>query len=368
MLSSKKKELKSSRERVVGKYTKKESHEIPIINVWTSSSKSERIKQAEAVIQQISAEKWKKPQQSSTVEAANHRSLVELNSQLMGPASSPLLYDYNRNIHGLSPGKTLSEKCAITRESSLGASLISSSQQVSPLIPNFGLANQRHRIHQVQLSTPSNSSSARDTDSCNIYSNLNESLSNTSLSSDSNRVSMNYNNATVNSPKNHLSNPQASAASSPCSSSSSINATSREALINRCMDNRPMPPSISLQQQHDKIWISQPVLPLSTNNSLAHTQLRSMQNLSISAGRTQENTSLPTKSPSRSVTSFSPAGSTERLPLPPGWSVDFTLNGRKYFIDHNTKTTHWCHPFEKEGLPTGWERVESSTHGNYYVK
>ncbi|XP_015781830.1 membrane-associated guanylate kinase, WW and PDZ domain-containing protein 1 [Tetranychus urticae] len=53
--------------------------------------------------------------------------------------------------------------------------------------------------------------------------------------------------------------------------------------------------------------------------------------------------------------------------LPPGWSTDYTMRGRKYYIDHNTKTTHWSHPLEKEGLPTGWERVESSIHGTYYV-
>ncbi|XP_044013568.1 scaffold protein salvador-like isoform X3 [Aphidius gifuensis] len=55
------------------------------------------------------------------------------------------------------------------------------------------------------------------------------------------------------------------------------------------------------------------------------------------------------------------------LPLPPGWSIDFTLRGRKYYIDHNTKTTHWSHPLEKEGLPTGWEKIESTEHGAYYV-
>lgn len=55
------------------------------------------------------------------------------------------------------------------------------------------------------------------------------------------------------------------------------------------------------------------------------------------------------------------------LPLPPGWSVDYTIRGRKYFIDHNTKTTYWSHPLEIEGLPTGWERVESPSHGVYYV-
>lgn len=56
------------------------------------------------------------------------------------------------------------------------------------------------------------------------------------------------------------------------------------------------------------------------------------------------------------------------FPLPPGWSVDFTMRGRKYYVDHNTKTTHWSHPLEKEGLPTGWERIESPDNGVYYVK
>ncbi|XP_070605208.1 protein salvador homolog 1 isoform X1 [Erythrolamprus reginae] len=59
--------------------------------------------------------------------------------------------------------------------------------------------------------------------------------------------------------------------------------------------------------------------------------------------------------------------SSEDLPLPPGWSVDWTLRGRKYYIDHNTNTTHWSHPFEREGLPPGWERVESAEFGVYYV-
>lgn len=60
--------------------------------------------------------------------------------------------------------------------------------------------------------------------------------------------------------------------------------------------------------------------------------------------------------------------SADELPLPPGWSVDFTMRGRKYYVDHNTKTTHWSHPLEKEGLPTGWERIESPDNGVYYVK
>lgn len=58
----------------------------------------------------------------------------------------------------------------------------------------------------------------------------------------------------------------------------------------------------------------------------------------------------------------------EDLPLPTGWSVDWTVRGRKYYIDHNTQTTHWSHPYEKENLPNGWHRIESKENGVYYVK
>lgn len=57
----------------------------------------------------------------------------------------------------------------------------------------------------------------------------------------------------------------------------------------------------------------------------------------------------------------------EELHLPLGWTIDWTVRGRKYYIDHNTQTTHWSHPLEKESLPTGWERIESKEFGVYYV-
>mmetsp|Transcript_19438 Transcript_19438/g.62380 ORF Transcript_19438/g.62380 Transcript_19438/m.62380 type:complete len:195 (-) Transcript_19438:1866-2450(-) len=31
-------------------------------------------------------------------------------------------------------------------------------------------------------------------------------------------------------------------------------------------------------------------------------------------------------------------------PLPPGWEEKLAPDGRKYYIDHNTKTTHWERP------------------------
>ena len=35
-----------------------------------------------------------------------------------------------------------------------------------------------------------------------------------------------------------------------------------------------------------------------------------------------------------------------KMPLPVGWSEFRTDEGYKYFVDHNTKTTHWEHPYE----------------------
>jgi scaffold protein salvador len=56
----------------------------------------------------------------------------------------------------------------------------------------------------------------------------------------------------------------------------------------------------------------------------------------------------------------------DELPLPPGWSVDYTLrNSRKYYIDHNTQTTHWSHPLES--MPLFWQKVEGPG-GVYYYK
>ncbi|CAH1262250.1 SAV1 [Branchiostoma lanceolatum] len=81
-------------------------------------------------------------------------------------------------------------------------------------------------------------------------------------------------------------------------------------------------------------------------------------------------TSFPGRSPAGSASPIGSVGnvsSTDELPLPTGWTADYTLRGRKYYIDHNTQTTHWSHPLEKEGLPAGWEKVESAEYGVYYV-
>lgn len=53
--------------------------------------------------------------------------------------------------------------------------------------------------------------------------------------------------------------------------------------------------------------------------------------------------------------------------LPPGWEIRYTTPSstgapRKYYVDHNTQTTHWNPP-----LPPGWEQ-RLDPHGRvYYV-
>nr|AFY97675.1 sav protein [Macrostomum lignano] len=53
--------------------------------------------------------------------------------------------------------------------------------------------------------------------------------------------------------------------------------------------------------------------------------------------------------------------------LPPGWSINWTIRGRKYYIDHTNRTTSWSHPLARESLPSGWDRIESQEKGIYYV-
>lgn len=70
------------------------------------------------------------------------------------------------------------------------------------------------------------------------------------------------------------------------------------------------------------------------------------------------------KSHGSTIISNSPGSDECDLPLPPGWSADRTLRGRRYYMDHNTQTTHWTHPLES--VPQPWQRVSTPHHGVYY--
>ncbi|CAG9789317.1 unnamed protein product [Diatraea saccharalis] len=70
------------------------------------------------------------------------------------------------------------------------------------------------------------------------------------------------------------------------------------------------------------------------------------------------------KSHGNNIISTSQGSDECELPLPPGWSADRTLRGRRYYMDHNTQTTHWTHPLES--VPRPWQRVSTPHHGVYY--
>jgi len=51
-------------------------------------------------------------------------------------------------------------------------------------------------------------------------------------------------------------------------------------------------------------------------------------------------------------------------PLPPGWEVRFDKYSRRYYVDHNTRSTTWERP---QPLPAGWEMRRDPRGRVYYV-
>ena len=37
----------------------------------------------------------------------------------------------------------------------------------------------------------------------------------------------------------------------------------------------------------------------------------------------------------------------DEIPLPSGWDIDIDFDGKRFFIDHNTKTTSWVDPRDR---------------------
>lgn len=42
-----------------------------------------------------------------------------------------------------------------------------------------------------------------------------------------------------------------------------------------------------------------------------------------------------------------PMGNNGKMPLPPGWEEARDVDGKKYFIDHNNKSTSWIDPRDR---------------------
>ena len=57
-------------------------------------------------------------------------------------------------------------------------------------------------------------------------------------------------------------------------------------------------------------------------------------------------------------------GTDEEDPLPQGWETKYDQNGRRYYVDHNSRTTSWNRP---KPLPAGWEQRQDPRGRPYYV-
>ena len=277
----------------------------------------------------------------------------------------------SRSSLSLLPSKTLREKCAIANDAKLG-SPIALGSPLSEYMLSRGrpLQDQRRNDHNDAPTIINYFNTSHDLVVRHISAKppLVERLalqaSNGSTPSSSTSSLCGAGPADAVSPSQCCAN--GSAVNGHASGANEASATASVGVVN-----------VKLQLQHDKVWISQPALPQPSSESLHQVQLRSMQNLtSHNSIASSSSHYVPHHAHHPHVVSIrespSPSNSfrcsTEELPLPPGWSADFTMRGRKYFIDHNTKTTHWSHPLATEGLPTGWERIQDPFHGTYYVK
>ncbi|GBP64112.1 E3 ubiquitin-protein ligase Su(dx) [Eumeta japonica] len=79
------------------------------------------------------------------------------------------------------------------------------------------------------------------------------------------------------------------------------------------------------------------------------------------AESTHQATTATTSTPAS--TSVSHSQSAEE-PLPPGWEMRYDVYGRRYYVDHNTRSTSWERP---QPLPTGWEVRRDPRGRVYYV-
>ncbi|XP_027196654.2 WW domain containing E3 ubiquitin protein ligase suppressor of deltex [Dermatophagoides pteronyssinus] len=90
----------------------------------------------------------------------------------------------------------------------------------------------------------------------------------------------------------------------------------------------------------------QPSTSTSTNNNNASNQSQQQQQNNQSRSNTTQSSSVVEE------------------PLPHGWEIRFDTYGRKYYVDHNTKSTTWQRPTP---LPPGWEMRKDNKGRIYYV-
>lgn len=115
-----------------------------------------------------------------------------------------------------------------------------------------------------------------------------------------------------------------------------------------------LPAGIMQQQNHQQQqqFIPQQILPQNTSQEQLLSQQQS--NYSVNSNQYSPNTIIPMNvsyqqqyhQPSHfgGPTYLAPVRPSRQQNLPYGWEIKFTANGKQYYVDHNTHTTHWALP------------------------
>lgn len=362
MLSRKNKDLRTIKEGVVGKYVKKDTPpEMPIINVWTaenrrlssSSNQNSRMNSNSTMNNSSSLQQSTAATGSSSFQGSNSFTPQQQQSantmvQKFGNQKATISdvglgahegkYTPNTSVSNLANRfANISVSNSSTMENFSSNSVLNNMQHLQPFYVN----------QQVLTYTDNNSSNAANNANYveidQIYQLTQESSSNSFIKDQSNYQhhpqprtnSPIYQNTSHHNTKRYLHcNPTVNASAG--SSTATVNEMSKDA-------------------------------PIYSNCTSSMERLRSINNTNSGKSNSGVQPHYLRNLDPISSSSENSVQESDELPLPPGWSVDYTLRGRKYYIDHNTKTTHWSHPLEREGLPTGWQCIQSPQYGVYYI-
>lgn len=91
---------------------------------------------------------------------------------------------------------------------------------------------------------------------------------------------------------------------------------------------------------------------------------QSPQTASVGATSVQPNSGNPAPISNAGDQQLQTQTSTDDEPLPAGWEIRFDQFGRRYYVDHNTRSTYWEKPTP---LPSGWEIRRDPRGRVYYV-
>lgn len=101
-----------------------------------------------------------------------------------------------------------------------------------------------------------------------------------------------------------------------------------------------------------------------TNSTTTRSNPRVIQRVAPLTGQATMIPGQSTQSESSIVLADVDTANHSEEPLPPGWEMRYDIYGRRYYVDHKTRSTSWERP---QPLPPGWEVRRDPRGRIYYV-